>query len=345
MTDAIPTEVLAAYGFAPEVEVELVARGLINRTFYVDHHMVLQKLHPIFGPEVNLDIEAITTRLAEAGLATPRLVRTHDGRAWVEHEGETWRALSRVTGSTVDRMPTPASARSAGALVGRFHRALAGVRHDFRFVRAGVHDTARHLAILAERLATDRGHRSYDAVEPIARTILERGSSIQTHAGLPRRIIHGDLKVSNVVFDESGAALALIDLDTLQNETLAVELGDALRSWCNPHAEDAATSGVDVAIFEAAVHGYATVARDALTAVEARSIVSGFERIALELASRFCADALAESYFRWDRERFSSATEHNLSRARSQLALVESIAGSRVELERIAAEAFGGKGE
>lgn len=335
---------LAAYGFDSTVEVELVDRGLINRTFYVARHLVLQKLHPIFAPEVNLDIEAITERLDAAGLPTPRLVRTRDGRAWVEHAGEIWRALSRIDGVTVDRMPSLAAARAAGALVGRFHRALRDVQYEFRFVRAGVHDTARHLAVLRERVTSDREHRMHTAIEPVARTILERGMSIETHASLPRRIIHGDLKVSNVVFDEPIAnAVALIDLDTLQKETLAVELGDALRSWCNPHAEDAATSGADVAIFEAAIHGYAESARDVVSAPEARAIVSGFERIALELASRFCADAYAESYFRWDPARFESASHHNLSRARSQLALVESIAASRAVLQRIAADAFGGR--
>jgi Ser/Thr protein kinase RdoA (MazF antagonist) len=342
MRHVIPSDVLAAYGFDSTTEVELVDRGLINRTFYVGRHLVLQRLHPIFGPEVNLDIEAITARLADAGLVTPRLVRTRDDRAWVEHEREIWRALTRIDGVTVDRMPSVGAARAAGTLAGRFHRALRDVDHEFRFVRAGVHDTARHLAVLAERLQGDREHRMFGAIEPVARAILERGATIETHAGLPRRIIHGDLKVSNVVFEEGFAhAVALIDLDTLQKETLAVEIGDALRSWCNPHAEDAAASGADVSIFEAAIHGYAESARDVVTEPEARAIVSGFERIALELASRFCADALAESYFRWDPSRFESASHHNLSRARSQLALVESIAGSRAALERISKDAFG----
>lgn len=342
MRPVIPSDVLQAYGFDPTVEVELVDRGLINRTFYVGRHLVLQKLHPIFGPEVNLDIEAITTRLADAGLVTPRLVRTRDHRAWFEHEREIWRALTRIDGVTVDRMPSLDAARAAGMLAGRFHRALRDVDHEFRFVRAGVHDTTRHLAVLAERLKSDREHRMFGAIEPVARAILERGAAIETHAGLPLRIIHGDLKVSNIVFEESFVrAVALIDLDTLQKETLAVEIGDALRSWCNPHAEDAATSGADVSIFEAAIHGYAESAREVVTESEARAIVSGFERIALELASRFCADALAESYFRWDPSRFESASHHNLSRARSQLALVESIAAARPALERIAGGAFG----
>ena len=41
--------------------------------------------------------------------------------------------------------------------------------------------------------------------------------------------------------------------------------------------------------------------------------------MALELAVRFAADALRESYFGWDAERFESCGHHNLVRARGQL--------------------------
>ena len=65
--------------------------GLINKTFVVRDGAtpiaVLQQLHPIFGADVNLDLEAVTTHLAPAGIVTPRLIRTLDGQPWVEHDG------------------------------------------------------------------------------------------------------------------------------------------------------------------------------------------------------------------------------------------------------------------
>ena len=102
MSDAaIPETVRRAYD-ALDAAIEAIPGGLINRTYIVrrggEPDAVLQRLHPIFGPEVNLDLEAITAHLARAGLETPRLVRTRDGAPWAEAQGHTWRAITFVQG-------------------------------------------------------------------------------------------------------------------------------------------------------------------------------------------------------------------------------------------------------
>jgi hypothetical protein len=61
------------------------------------------------------------------------------------------------------------------------------------------------------------------------------------------------------------------------------------------------------------------------------------EVISLELAARFLADALQESYFGWNRERFSSAGEHNLVRARGQWSLHEAAQACRAKRAQILA--------
>ena len=68
-------------------------------------------------------------------------------------------------------------------------------------------------------------------------------------------------------------------------------------------------------------------------------IPTAVETIALELSARFCADALAESYFGWNRQRFASACEHNLLRAQSQLTLAQSIGRQRGEMKRVVEQA------
>ena len=55
--------------------------------------------------------------------------------------------------------------------------------------------------------------------------------------------------------------------------------------------------------------------------------------ISLELAARFCADALNERYFGWDAERFAGRGEHNLHRAHGQHSLFRAAAPSRAERE------------
>src|SRR5215467_660884 len=142
----VPEDVAAAWGWAaPDAEIAPLAGGLINATYAVRRGgapiAVLQRLHPIFAGEVNLDIDAITRHLAARGVTTPRLIRTRDGRAWHDHAGRVWRALSWVDGTTVHAVPDPAWAEAGGALIGAFHRAVADLSHDYAFARSGVHDT------------------------------------------------------------------------------------------------------------------------------------------------------------------------------------------------------------
>ena len=335
--DPIPTSVREAF-LLGGARAEPVAIGWINRTLIVDRgadRLVVQRLHPAFGGAVNLDVDALTAHLAAKGLTTPRLVRTTDGRAFVEHEG-VWRALTFVEGRTLSALDA-AHARGAARLLARFHRALADADHTFHFTRPGAHDTPAHLAKLERLLEGPVDSR----LAPLATAILARGRALPDLTGLPIRIIHGDPKATNVLFEnDSPTARALVDLDTLAHGTLAVELGDALRSWCNATDESDGGARVDAAIFEAALEGYAEGAAGTLDDAEIDAIVPGVETISLELASRFAADVIEDRYFGWDASRFPSRVEHNLARTRAQLALAESIDAQRASLEAIVRRAF-----
>ena len=70
------------------------------------------------------------------------------------------------------------------------------------------------------------------------------------------------------------------------------------------------------------------------SAEEREAIVGGVERIALELASRFCRDVFEDSYFGWSAARFPSRRAHNLFRARGQLSLAVSVRDQRAAAER-----------
>jgi Ser/Thr protein kinase RdoA (MazF antagonist) len=317
----VPDDVARAWGWQPADIAELPG-GLINATYAVrtggEPVAVLQRVHAIFAPEVNLDIDAVTTHLAARGLTTPRLLRTRDGRPWHEHAGHTWRALSWVDGTTVHAVPGPEWAEAGGALVGQFHRAVADLSHDYAFVRVGAHDTEAHLARLAEHVAAGGDP---DAVA-LGREILDAARALPAMPDVPHRHCHGDLKISNLLFETSPVrGVCLVDLDTLGLSTMAFELGDAMRSWCNPHAEDAGRASFDLAVFAAAVRGFRAVADAIVTADEKRAIVIGLETVCIELATRFCVDMFLDSYWGWDPARFPSRRAHNLVRGRGQLAL------------------------
>jgi hypothetical protein len=127
----------------------------------------------------------------------------------------------------------------------------------------------------------------------------------------------------------------VLDLDTLAHGTLDIELGDALRSWCNAGTEDDPHPRFQADVFRAALHGYAHEAKAWMTQEEWLVLPAAVERICLELAARFAADALHETYFGWDPLRFPARGEHDLARARNQLGLARDVARQRTELEGI----------
>ena len=325
----VPGEVAAAWGWQAD-ELTAVAGGLINATYAVRRDgapiAVLQRLHTIFGPEVNLDIEAVTAHLAARGLLTPRLLRTTNGRAWHAHDGRTWRALSWVEGTTIHRVPDPAWAEAGGALVGAFHRAVADLSHDYAFARAGVHDTQAHLARLAAQVAAGG---DAEAVA-LGREILDAVHGLPAMPDIPRRHCHGDLKISNLLFAAPPVrGVCLVDLDTLGRSTMAFELGDAMRSWCNPHGEDVGRVRFDLPTFAAAVRGFRGVADAIISDDERGAIVVGLETVCFELAARFAVDVFRDDYFGWDPARFPSRRAHNVVRAQGQLTLGRAVRAAR----------------
>lgn len=326
-------------------ELEPAPGGLINRTWIVTPRSgrrgVLQRVNPVFDPRVHHDIEHVTSRLAAAGLTTPRLVPARSGALFVEHGGACWRLLTYIDGVTRDAPADAGEAGSAGALLGRFHAALAGARIELLAPRLGVHDTRRHLHALERALAEHAGHRAHAEIAALADEITALAGQLPALPEMPARLVHGDPKFSNVVLDATtGEARALIDLDTLTHMPAALELGDAMRSWCNPEAEDSSTATFSVERFAAALEGYAAGSAGLLDAAEWRAIPAATATIAVELAARFCTDALAERYFGWDAARFDDASAHNRARTRGQLKVAAAALEALPELERATARAF-----
>lgn len=338
MSDMTPHEVLTRFpALLDAVDTTLVALpgGLINRTWTVGDTHVLQRVNPLFGPGVNDDIAAITERLRHDKLPVPHLLSADTGQPYAIADGEVWRVMTRLMGRTVHSVSSAKQARSAANLVARFHHCLAKMDHQFSFSRPGAHHTAGHMQRLLEATSSEQSHRLFQKVAPLTEEIVRRWSNLRPAVALPQIIVHGDLKISNILFDEEDNAVGLIDLDTMAWSDVEVELGDALRSWCNATTEDAPDPELRLDIFEAACEGYAEVA-GAQFAHDARlSVVRGLERITLELAARFATDALLETYFGWSPEIAQTRGDHNLMRACNQLELARQIAACRDTLVEI----------
>ncbi len=338
MIRQVPPAVLGQYRDFISAKSQRLDAGLINDTFIVEgtrSNAIFQRLHPIFDKEVNLDIAAVTRRLVERGLQSPCLLSTDAGNLWVEHAGRVWRALSFIPGRTHHKVAHTGMAYEAGALVARFHGALQDLRHVYHCGRGTIHDTPRHLARLEEALTEHTEHSLHREVAELAARLFRHSAPLDTDGALPLRHCHGDLKISNIVFDQAGRAICLIDLDTVCLMQWHLEMGDALRSWCNPGTEEDFSSRFDLNLLDAALAGYASEKPAFVTVAERETLLAGLLRICLELSARFLTDALNEQYFGWDATRYRSRGAHNLQRARAMLQLHESVHAQRGAAESI----------
>ncbi len=339
---AAATAVLKHYEIDP-FELKRITQGLVNLTLEISGRdgtrCILQRLHPVFDQSVNHNIDVVTIHLADKGMITPQLLRTRSGDLCVEHGDGIWRLLSFIEGRTLNRVEHSGQAGEAGSLLGRFHASLLDFDEALHVTRPPIHDLQRHFARLRALLVDHADHRLHGVVSDLAAHLERLHLDHRAPPACDPRLVHGDPKISNILFAaDEDVARCMIDLDTLTRMPLALELGDAFRSWCNPLGEDHSEAIFDLGLFEAALEGYSKEARNFLTPDEISAIMPATFEIHLELASRFLADAMEETYFAWDATRYASRGENNLARARGQLSAARSLARKFAAAERLTSQ-------
>ena len=91
---------------------------------------------------------------------------------------------------------------------------------------------------------------------------------------LPKRVCHCDTKVNNMMFDEDGKVLCVIDLDTVMPSFIFSDYGDFLRTGANTGDEDDKNLdnvNFNMEIFKAFTKGYLERAGSFLTPIEKRT--------------------------------------------------------------------------
>jgi Ser/Thr protein kinase RdoA (MazF antagonist) len=334
MTDPAADEARrAAEQFASPAGIGAVrpfGRGHINETFLVATSagdLVLQRLNLAVFPDpdgLTANIAAVHRHLG--GALMPEPVPTVDGD-WLLGDGTgVWRAWRRVPQARPVAVATPAAARAAGRLVGRFHRGVADL-DPAALVETlpGFHDPARRLAALRAAVAADpcgraAGVRSEIAAAEAGAPLAALGADLSVR--VPRRVAHYDAKLDNVLFAASGEAVCLVDFDTLMPGAWLWDAGDLLRSAATPAAEDDPAARVDQGLYRAVLDGYRLGADDVLTADERAALDHAGAIVTYEQAVRFLTDWVAgDVYYRISRP------EQNLDRARAQFSLLASMPG------------------
>lgn len=314
-------------------------QGLINYTWIIGNPIsgVLQWVNPIFSPLVNNDIQSIAREATKRGLLFPQVIPTKSSESYLldPEDGGAWRMISFVEGKTLHTINNPEISQEAGRLVGQFHAAFWDYKHHWVSPRRYIHNTPERMNDLQAALEKSDGHHLEVPARELGKNILNAWENWTGTMELPTRLCHGDLKISNLRFDGQNKGLCLLDLDTLGEADFSVEMGDAWRSWCNPVGEsDPEAVRFDREIFEFSAKAWLSQL-PMITQLEKESLVTGIERICLELSARFCADAINNNYFKEDREKYPTIGEHNLTRATTQYRLAKSVSDQKSACEKI----------
>ena len=138
-----------------------------------------------------------------------------------------------------------------------------------------------------------------------------------------------------MIDEASGQAIGLIDLDTVKPGLVHYDIGDCVRSCCNPAGEETLCLDdvrFDMELCEAILTGYLSVAGGFLSDWDLHYLPHCIRLIPLELGLRFLTDHLeGDVYFRCDRP------GHNLQRALVQFRLTEAVEQQFSALEHLVA--------
>lgn len=328
--------ILSHYDIGQVVEIHEINSGLMHSTYAVDAgvgRFTLQRLHKkLATAEIVGDYEAVTTYLSQKDMLSPRLVRTADDQpVVVDSEGRWWRLATWIDGETRDKVSHVSEAEEGARALGRFHRAMADFEYDFASQHP-LHDTNAHLSGLRAAIEVPEYAAYRASIADEIDEILTTLPGLLLPADLPQRVVHGDPKISNVLY-RGNRAVGMIDLDTCNRHTLLVDLGDAVRSWCRDGSEDEAQH-FRLDRFEAIIRGYADEGPE-LSDLERRHLAGAGRLITLELASRFARDVLQDEYFAFDASRYSSRRAHNQARTRAMLFLARDMLAHRNQIEEI----------
>jgi Ser/Thr protein kinase RdoA (MazF antagonist) len=272
----------------------------------------------------------------------PRVLPAQDGRDyWIDPGGSFWRALSFVEAAqSFDAIRDVDHAREVGIGLGTFHNLISGLPvEQLADTLPGFHLTPLYLrhydGVLARKSAPQSRDVDFCMHFVEARRGFGRVLEDAKAQGLLRlRPIHGDPKVSNVLIEAAtGRAISMIDLDTVKPGLVHYDIGDCLRSCCNPLGEETdqwEAVRFDLEFCRAILQGYLSLARAFLTDHDYEYLFAAIRLIAFELGLRFFTDYLeGDVYFK------AGYQEHNLARALVQFSLAESIESQEESLRTI----------
>ena len=340
------------FNIAGEIlSVEPFGSGHINKTYRVstsEDEYILQQINDYAFKDVDVlmnNINIVTSFIKAKGERTLEVIPTVDNKLYVLDEGKYFRVYRFVQHSvcyqTVGKDLSLAA--KLGNAFGKFHHLLADLdATQLKEVIVNFHNTPNRFKNFYDAYVNSDAKKRNNAKHEIEFVLEHENTYSEIANGLRSGEVkvhttHNDPKINNILFDEkTHEVLCVIDLDTVMPGSVLYDIGDSFRSLFTGENEDnpdLSLQTVKLDIFKAYMTAYLKEMKDDLTKKELELIPYSIYLMTIECGMRFLEDYLRGNvYFHVTYE------EHNLVRARTQIALAKDILNKKEQLSEIVEE-------
>ena len=334
--------------------VEPFGNGHINDTFLASAggdkpKYILQRINHQIFKDVDMlqnNIHIVTSHIrkkliADGETEIDRKVLTFlpakDGKFY-HFDGESyWRVCLYIPGSKTYEEINPEFSYEAGKAFGRFQKMLSDIPEGaIGEIIPNFHNMEFRLEQFKEAIEANAAGRLDEARE-LVDALLERSETyciqerLYRDGKLKKRINHCDTKVNNILFDEAGKVLCVIDLDTVMPGFVLSDIGDFIRTGCNTGAEDDENLDriqVNREIFKAYARGYMETAKEFLSPLEIRMLPYGGRLLTYMQTVRFLTDYLnGDTYYK------IHSPKHNWQRSLAQFKFLRELEAKAAEMD------------
>lgn len=327
-------------------EIKPLGSGLINDTYKITTvsetapDYVLQCINHMIFPNVEMlqnNIEAVTNHIrkkleaqGESDIERKVLhfLPTAEGKTFYFDGEKYWRVMVFIANAKTYETVNPEFSYYAGKAFGNFQMMLSDIPTQLGETIPDFHNMEFRLQQLHDAVKEDKAGRVKE-MQPILDEIEKRADEmckaerLFREGKLPKRVCHCDTKVNNMMFDENGTVLCVIDLDTVMPSFIFSDYGDFLRTGANLTAEDdpdMSKVGFNFEIFKAFTKGYLESAKAFLLPIEIENLPYAVALFPYMQCVRFLADYLnGDTYYK------IKYPLHNLDRTKNQFKLLQSV--------------------
>ena len=321
-------------------EIKPLGNGLINDTYKVTTveadapDYVLQRINDSIFTDVDLlqnNIEEVTHHIREQLVKEGAddidrkvltFVKTDEGKTYIKDgKNQYWRISVFIPNAITMDAVTSETSYHAGKAFGKFEAQVADITDRLGETIPDFHNMELRRDQRRQAVKEDRAGRAEgvkDFIADIEKYMDEMClcQCLFREGKLKKHVCHCDTKVNNMMFDQEGHVLCVIDLDTVMPSLFVSDYGDFLRTAANTIAEDSPEFdkiNFRMDIFEAFTRGYIESASSFLSPLEISLLPHAAELFPYMQAVRFLWDYLNGDHY-WK----CKYPEHNLVRAQNQ---------------------------